>query len=161
MAARGGVLMVTFTWEPLVKLRADGLGNLAFLAWSEVESKKADYPLAINWERYQSMEDAETLRFLAARIDGQLVGYAAICVMPHLRSRDKVMATVADIYVLPECRKQGIGVSLMSEMETWLAKLGVHSVAIAEREEVPTGALYEKRGYSSNERIWVKQLGAA
>jgi GNAT superfamily N-acetyltransferase len=153
--------MVTFTWEPLVKLLADGLDRLAFLAWAEVEGEKGSFPFSINWQRYQAMEDAETLRFLAARKDGALVGYAAIVVMPHLRSRSVVMASVADIFVLPEARKQGIGVSLVEEMESWLEKIGVHCVTVAERDSIPTGKFYQRRGYTSNERLWVKQLRVA
>lgn len=153
--------MVTFTWEPLIKLMADGLDKLAFQAWCEVEDEKANYPFLINWQRYQSMEDAECLRFLAARQEGELVGYAAIIVSPHLRSRNVVMANVADIYVLPEARKQGIGASLVEEMERWMEKLGVHCVMVAERDSIPTGKFYQRRGYTSNERLWIKQLRAA
>lgn len=153
--------MVTFTWEPLATLRADGLDTLAFMAWSEVETEKADYPFEINWPRYQAMEDAETLRFLAARDNAKLVGYAAIVVMPHLRSRNVVMAHVADIYVVPEARRRGIGVALVDEMESWLSRIGVHHVMVAERDGIPTGKFYQRRGYTSNERFWVKKLEAA
>lgn len=152
--------MVAFTWEPICKLRADGLEELGRQAWLEVESEKEKFPFNMAWERYQAMEDSGSLRFLSARLDGQLVGYAAVVMLPHLRSKDVMMAQILDIFVQPDARKKGVGTLLVNALDDWMNRLGANCVMVAEREEMKTGKFWRRRGFKSNERIWAKNMGA-
>ena len=154
-------LMVEFNWEPMQVLRRDGLERLAQEAWLEVEGEKEKFPLDMAWSRYQSMEDSGSMRFLSARIDGVLVGYAAVVMLPHLRSQQVMMAQVLDIFVSKEARSKGVGLRLINMLEDWMKRLGAGCLVVSERDEVKTGKLFKRLGYKSNERIWAKSMGSA
>lgn len=151
-------MVAVFTWEYLDDLLDDGLSVLAYKAWEEVEEDKDGFPFDVNWFRYREMEATGNFRFFTARVDGELVGYAGVSILPDLRSRKVTHAVVLDIYVEPEQRHKGVGVKLLHSLEDWLGKLGVNCVTVGERNTVSTGRLYQRMGYKCSERAWTKAI---
>lgn len=153
-----------YRFEPLNYLLNNGLNELGLRSWAEVGNDKQLFKYNPDWARYQRMEDIETLRFMAVRDDADiLIGYASIIVGTNIHDRDVLCAVIQDIYLSPENRMgmKSAREFIVDNIEKALKGIGVKHLSIAERENDPrggVGAVYQRLGYGSNERIWTKEL---
>lgn len=111
---------LTFAWEPLAGLLDEGLAAMITgQHWSEVGVHKDQVPVAIDWTKYQKMEDDGLLYLMSARRGETLIGYASYFVMPHLHYCTTLHALNDAIFVVPGQR--GAGVRLIQAAERALA----------------------------------------
>lgn len=101
--------------------------------WSEVADSYPGSALKPDWDTYRLLEDSGALRIVTARVDGKLVGYAAVLVHTHPHRVDDRVGTVDSLFVLPEYRSFGTAAGLLEEAQKQLKEDGVASLAIAAR----------------------------
>lgn len=155
-----------FAWEKLGTLLADGVEEILFQNFEEIEIDQDRIPLAPDWDYYFSLERMGVYRIVSARTDGKLAGYASFFVRKHRRHMNTLFAISDEIYLLPEYRKGWTGVAFIRESERLLKELGVVKIEMGEKEHVKLGSsggtlgdLLEKLGYRHTESVFTKTLG--
>ena len=145
-------------FEPLSYLLLNGLSDLAYQAWQELDSSNAAY--APDWEAYQRMEVNNELRFVALRDDKNLIGYASIVLQGDIHQTGVLMATLYDIYVVP--KKRGYAALFVKYIERQLSSLGVRRMIAGEKINATiknqAGIFYQHLGFQPLEIHWSKTL---
>lgn len=101
--------------------------------------------------------DRDDGRFLVARADGILVGFAQAV----LGDEDDP-AYLARIYVAPERWGEGVGTDLLDRLERWLREAGADRLRLAVMADNEVGnAFYEERGYRVVDERETDLFGAA
>ena len=155
-----GVLMVApiCQFEPLSYLLLNGLSDLAYQAWYELDSSNAAYDP--DWEAYQRMEGNNELRFVSLRDAGNLIGYAAIVIQGDIHQAGVTMATLYDIYIIP--KKRGYAALFVKYIERQLSALGVRRMIAGEKLNATktnsAGKFYKHLGFAPLEIHWSKAI---
>lgn len=150
--------MIGIRFEPLSFLLMHGLVDLAFEAHQELEHEHKNYPYAPDWEGYQNSETGNSLRFIAMREDGKLIGYVSILVDKDLHHEGLILATFRDIFVTKI--KRGHAAKLVRFAEKQLSEIGVVRTLLGERiqaNNVPS-QFYKALGYEPQEIIHGKTI---
>lgn len=160
MAARCGGIVVVVQIEPLSYILLNGLVDLAFEAWQELESEHPNEPYNPDWERYQKMENADGLRFFSLRESGNLIGYASIKLDIDEHRNGLLTGSFNDIFITMP--KRGYAAFLVKYVEKTLSGMGVKRTQIAEKVNIralnSAGEFYERMGYKPQEVIYSKAL---
>ncbi len=91
--------------------------------------------------------EAGDLEVLAANLEGRMVGVLVLAFRPNV-SLGAPFASVEDLYVHPETRRQGVGKALLQAAGDRCRERGV-SYLEAQVEEDAAGALYVASGYEA------------
>ena len=149
---------MTCNFEPLSYLLLNGLSDLAYQCWSELDSSNAVY--APDWESYQRMETNNELRFVSLRDKDNLIGYAAIVLQGDIHQAGVTMATLYDIYITPA--KRGHAARFIKFIEKHLSALGVKRIIAGEKLNSTTknsaGVFYKHLGFYPLEVHWSKAI---
>lgn len=149
---------LTFEWEPLAGLLDEGLAAMITEQhWPEVGVHKDQVPVAIDWDKYQKMEDDGLLYLMSARRGADLIGYASYFVMPHMHYCTTLHALNDAIFVLPGHR--GAGVRLIMAAERALAQVAApnwiriiyHAKLHVEVERGTLARVFDRLGYKAFE----------
>jgi len=151
-------MVATCQFEPLAYMLLNGLSDMAFQAWEELDSGNAKY--APDWEAYQRMESNNELRFVSLRNGEKLLGYASIVIQGDIHQAGVRMATLYDIYITPS--KRGYAAFFVKYIEKQLSSLGVRRMIAGEKINATTqnsaAAFYKKLGFSPLELHWSKAI---
>ena len=100
-------------------------------------------------------EAAETgaVEVLAARAEGRVVGVAVLAYRLSI-SAAGLFASIEDLYVRPDARRQGIGQALLEAVKERCASRGVSYVE-AQVEDEGAAAFYSAIGYEPEPGVWV------
>jgi GNAT superfamily N-acetyltransferase len=100
-------------------------------------------------------EAAETgaVELLAARAEGRVVGVAVLAYRLSI-SAAGLFASIEDLYVRPDARRQGIGRALLEAVEDRCASRGVSYVE-AQVEDEEAAAFYSAFGYEEEPGVRV------
>lgn len=152
-------MTVSIEWERLASMRAAGMAEHTVAQWRESGTDHDHVPLAVDWDCYQKMEDTGSLKLLAARCDGALVGYAAYLIAPHLMYSRTLHIYCDSIYVTPEHR--GIAPRIIRAAEVGFRTLaGDRVVRLIYSTPALNGfpQVLECLGYPAAETVHVKLL---
>ena len=160
-----GGLSLSFQWEGLETLLADGLEDMIAADFSEVEVDQAAIPLDIDWNHYAAIEQAGTYRIVSARAGRRLVGYNSFFLNRHTRHQGTVFAINDVLYLMPQERRGGAGWRFLLETDRMLVEAGVSKVQYGIKEHVRLGAsqgtvgdLLTRMGYRHIETVYAKVL---
>lgn len=146
--------------EPLAYMLLNGLPDLAFEAWRELESEHPEHPYNPDWERYQRMENDDGLRFFSLREGENLIGYASIKLDTDEHRNGMITGSFNDIFITQ--RKRGYAAFLVKYVEKVLSGMGVKRTQIAEKVNIKSlnnaGKFYERLGYVPQEIVYSKVL---
>src|ERR1700678_2866284 len=109
------------TWEEVW----GELGPLLLQHWLEVARDRDKVPLDTDWEAYANLAKLGQLHILGIRHLGQLVGYAAAFVRPHLHYKSTLHGFTDVYWLMPIYRTWTNGVKLFAEFERSLTARGV------------------------------------
>lgn len=125
--------------------------------WSEI-AHFPDIPLEPDFETYFGAEYAGQYKVFTARVNGELVGYAAFFVRsnPHYKSSKQAVQDV--LYIAPEFRKQGLGLKLIDYCDQELKALGVQATYHHTKAKHDFGPLLAKLNYELVDLIYVRRL---
>lgn len=155
---------LAFGWEPLAVLLEDGLAAIVAKHWREVAVHPDTMPLAVDWDKYQDLEDKGILRVMSARRGDKLIGYSSFMVMPHLHYATTLHAANDAIYVDPS--ERGAGIRLIRESEKALAELAkpgwvrivYHTKYHVELERGTLARVFDRLGYPAFEACHDKMV---
>jgi len=149
--------MITYQQEFLLTVRPE-LGELIQLDWEEIEHQKAVRKLDVDWDLYETLEDAGTLRIFTVRDEGKLIGYYFAMFVPSLHNKGLVQASSDVIFLHKDYRKGRIGCKLFQFAEQCLKDDGAQVMYITTTKQNPIDALMNKLGYSEIETRFEKVL---
>lgn len=149
--------MLEMRWEPLNYLLKTGLAELGARSWDECGLDKDTFNYDPDFARYGRMEEANILKFLAVRDEGELVGYASVIITQNLHDRNVSVGIVQDVFIAPERRAGGTADKLMDTLESQLMSIKCQHLSIAARNPVALRWL-KRKGYNSHEWICTKPL---
>jgi GNAT superfamily N-acetyltransferase len=117
-----------------------------------------DIPLDPDFRCYEVGYQSGHLRFYTARLDGRLIGYVIMTVVPHHAHYRTTGWAIGDIVLIAkEHRRFGVGNALFEFMENDLANFDV--IQIGYKHTHPELAmLLQSRGYVAIETIMSKRL---
>lgn len=154
-----------FAWAKLDALLAEGLEDMAFADFEEVEVDRDKVPLAIDWQHYRHLEKLGTYRIIAAHADGVLAGYNAFFINRHTRAKDTLQAVNDVLYLAPEHRQGMNGARFLKESDQMLVEIGARKVQYGIKLGVRIGAragtvgdLLRHLGYNHIEQVYAKAL---
>jgi acyl carrier protein len=133
--------MMIYARDSIQNARASGLESMQRAHWREVAVDREAIPLAVDWARYEELERLGLFYALCMRdaLGGELVGYNAFFVTPHLHYMTTKFAVNDVVYVRPEHR--GIeGIRLLLRAEETLVNLGVRKIIYHSKDDVVFGA---------------------
>jgi GNAT superfamily N-acetyltransferase len=103
--------------------------------------------------RLRGAVEAGELEVLAARAEGRVVGVAVLAYRPSI-SAGRLFASVEDVYVEPDARRQGVGRALLEAVGERCVARGVSYVE-AQVEDEEAAAFYAAFGYEEEPGVRV------
>ena len=134
------------------------LKEFAPLHWAELGVTKDDVPVDVGWARYTELEQKGALHTMTVRDSGKLIGYHITFVTPHYHYDSTLHGMVDLYYVLPEYRKQKVGVQLFIEAEKSLRELGVVRIVTGTKVHLDNSKLFLALGYEHTDLQFVKVI---
>jgi GNAT superfamily N-acetyltransferase len=96
-------------------------------------------------ERLRQSVEAGDIEVLAARSKGQILGVAVLAYRPNIPA-GALFASIEDLYVRPEARRQGVGTALLTSANERCAARQISYVEVQVEDEV-AGSFYASLGY--------------
>jgi len=121
-------------------------------------SANQDIPLQPNIRMYNKLEKMGMFRAYVARIDGELVGYAAYIVNPNMHYQQSLQAVQDVLFLRKEYRKGFAGIRLIKYADEQLLSEGVQIVYHHVKVANDFGPVLERLGYRWIEKIYSKRL---
>ena len=151
--------MIECRFEPLSYMLLNGLVDLSYEAWCEMENEHAEVDYSPDWEAYQRNEDSNRLRFISLREGGNLIGYASIRIESDIHRAGITFASFLDIYIKKE--KRGYAAQFVRFIEKQLSGIGVVRVYATERvrSRKSPARFYEAMGFELQEQVYGKTIG--
>lgn len=151
--------MMKFQWEPLARLLNDGLEDIAYQDWLEIDVDHKAVPLDVDWEHYCSLEQAGVYRVIAARRNGRLVGYNAFFLNRHTRHRSTIYGQNDVLYLLPGQRRGPVGLRFLTESDRLLKAAGAVKIRYDVTEKSPAlGVILARLGYNREAAVYTRVL---
>ena len=117
-------------------------------------------PLDVDVERYGLLAATDILHLMALRVDGQLVGYWAGFIMPHLHYQSTRVCLTDVYYIVPTHRNAGLGRQFFQAIEAYLRTCGVQKAFVQSKVYADHSKLFESLGWTLTEYVHTKWLGA-
>lgn len=155
--------MLQCEWESLQSLLTDGLEDLLYEDYAEMENEAGGLPFDLDMDHFRDLERRGIYHVVSARQDGQLVGYNAFFLNHHAWSRRAIISVCDVLYLTPEHRRGLNGFRLLKTTDRLLAEKGVrrneYGVRLHKRigsRGGTVGDLLKILGYKCIEERWVK-----
>ena len=129
------------------------------LHYQELALDQDKVPLDPDYSRYQMLEDAGALLFVALRQRGALVGYYIGFMLPHMHYASCMTCSTDIFYVLPELRLKGGGGVLFNAVEAELKRRKVQRWIVAFKCHLDAGGFFEQLDFVPIERVYSKWIG--
>lgn len=127
--------------------------------WQELATDKELMVLAPASEVYEELDRSGTLFVLGLFRDGDMVGYSANIVHPHLHYSGLIVCQNDVIFVDPDYRNGGDGVRLLAATEREARKRGARLILMHAKPDTPFDALLRRlKGYRVQDVIHSRRL---
>ena len=154
--------------EPVSRLLADGLEDLTYQEWEEVELPQTGLPLAMDWKAILAAEKDGTFVGFGARHEGRLVGYNGFHVFRsyHFGS----VHALNEAFFVERPHRARLGPQMIRTAEAEFFRRGVPRIIYGskvpailngERPRDRVGELLRCMGYDHIESLHAKTLGRA
>lgn len=134
------------------------LKPFAPLHWAELAVTQDEVPLDLDWDKFCKLDADGTLHTVTVRDSGKLIGYHVTLVGTHLHYKSTIHGMVDLYFVLPEYRKQRVGLHLFKFAERALKTLGVVKIITGTKCHLPNDVLFEHLGYFNSDRTYCKTI---
>lgn len=122
--------------------------------WREIALNQADIPLDKDEESYRQLADNGALHVLTVRKHGELVGYIAGIIRPHLHYKSSLHCFTDVFWIRPDCRKGRIGIELFKRYRETLKARGVKKCFIASKCHLDMSVIFERLGWTRTEIVY-------
>lgn len=127
--------------------------------WQEVAVRKDIIPLAMDYGRYDALEDAGVLHLIICRNESaRVVGYFALIISQHLHYKDTLMAMSDFYYLIPEARSGTNAAQLFQFAEQSLKDRGVKVVSCTTKVHSDKSAFLKFIGWQHTENQFTKVI---
>lgn len=129
--------------------------------YEELCLNKDRVKLSPMWEKYAALEQAGCFVVFTARNDGELIGYSAFFIQPHLHYSSLVVASNDVLFIRPDQRgSTGLRLVKFSEQQIAAMKKDGGELKIVWRAKLNTAleSLLPKLGYATEEVSFGKIL---
>ena len=149
--------MLTITVET-VALMWDDMQSLLVEHWAEVAHDKDEIKLEPDRSRYEAMERDGKLLAIAAREDGQLIGYSVFFMTHHIHYKHSLLGINDVLFVTKEHRGTRAGLMLIRESEKQLKEFGVIKAVWHVKPSNDWSEVLIRGGYKTLETCYGKLL---
>jgi GNAT superfamily N-acetyltransferase len=149
----------SFEIEPWAKIAAEGQAIFAE-HFDELATHKDVMPMGLDHDFYADLEKRGYLLVIAARRNGELIGYYVGIVIahhPHNKAGGKV-ATTDMFYIAKAHRKGGAGAKLLLTAERELKRNGVVVATLSTKIHMESGKLLDALGWEKTDIVRKKVL---
>lgn len=122
--------------------------------WDEIALNQAEIPLDKDEAAYAALNEKGSIHILTVRKDGELVGYIAGIVSPHLHYKSSLHCFTDVFWIRPDCRKGRIGIELFKKYRSTLKARGVKKVFIASKCHLDMSLIFERLGWTRTEVVY-------
>jgi len=117
-----------------------------------------EFPLNPDWDAYKAMAQAGMLRTITCRNDGELIGYIAFFIQPHVHYKDCKTAYEDVYFIKKEYRKGRVGIKLFQYAEKVLKERGINRIIAHTKIHLDNSRLFEYLGYKHTDKLFTKIL---
>lgn len=135
----------------------DQIMILAKAHWQETEMYRHGQPFCPEFHRYDAYDKAGWLFQYTARVDGQLVGYATMYLVPSMHTQ-QLIATEDTWFLLPEFRKGRNAIRFYNYVQDDLFKRGAVEVIMTAKMTNAAGRILEYLGFKQVAKQYSKQI---
>lgn len=147
---------LVFAVEPIAQCWDEAV-VLARQHWFETQQHRHDQPFKPSFERYQQCEQYGGYVQFTARVDGRLVGYGGVYIVPSMHTQDTIC--VEDTWYLdPEHRKGWDAIRFFRFMENACRERGVKEVTLTAPSTTRAGTIHRFLGYKEVAKVYSKRL---
>lgn len=148
---------VTYAVEPWMEFKREAL-HLWARHFQEVAIDQAEVPLDIDYNTYDALDAQGMLHVIAARSEGEIVGYWLGIVKPHLHNASTLWAFTDVYYIAPEFRLGRTALRLFEFVENSLKARGVVKMTTATKTHLDMSRLFERMGWHRTEITYTKVI---
>lgn len=113
--------------ESLFDIRQE-MDVLTELHYEELTLNKDVVKLKPIWSEYRKMEENGQFYLMTARLSGELVGYSAFFLKPHIHYEDVMVASNDVLFLKKEHRTGTLGIKLIKYSEQKMKELGANKI---------------------------------
>lgn len=124
--------------------------------WEEIANNKNEIKLSVDYDGYIQLDKLGKLHLVTARDDGKLIGYTMNFVIRHFHYKDNLFGINDILFVSPEYRRGGVGMSLLKYNEQSLFAKGIEVFHLHMKTAHDFSALLQRLGYREIEKIYEK-----
>jgi len=117
-----------------------------------------EFPLNPDWDAYKNMANSGMLRTITCRNDGELIGYIAFFIQPHVHYKDCKTAYEDVYFIKKEYRKGRVGIKLFQYAEKVLKERGINRIIVHTKIHLDNSRLFEYLGYKHTDKLFTKIL---
>lgn len=125
--------------------------------WREIALDQETIEMAPAVEQYERLENSGQLLIVTMRVNGELVGYHASFIRPHLHYRYSLTAYTDVFFIHPDHRKGRNAWHLFKFVENELAARGVERMFASCKLSLDLLPLFDALGWTEVERGFVKK----
>lgn len=93
---------LSFAWEKIDHLLAEGLAEITEKHWKEIALDQADVPLDVDWRALRASEITGNYKVFVARRDDRLIGYLPFLFWYPQRYSSTLFIQDDTVFVIPE-----------------------------------------------------------
>jgi hypothetical protein len=143
--------------EPLFDIM-DEMEILMEEHYQEITLYKDKVKLDPDWIAYKTMEDKNQFFLFTARVDGELIGYSAFFLKPHIHYKDLLVASNDVLFLNKKYRSGLTGIKLIKYSEQKLKEIGANKVTWHVKYSNDFRPILYRMGYADEDSIVGKML---
>jgi hypothetical protein len=149
--------VITFSTESLDQVIGE-VNPLLELHYQELCMNKEVVKLDPIWPQYRAVEQAGKLAIYTVRDEGDLVGYAAFFVTPHMHYAGLMLATNDVLFLRADYRLGTTGTRFVKHCASQLKTRGAHKIAFHIKLSLDWSPILTRIGYAIEEITVAKLL---
>lgn len=119
---------------------------------------KGKYPLRVNAEVYQKLENCGLLHIMVARAEGKIVGYCSFVKCASLHYAGVINFDADAFYLKPAYRKGSAGYRLLKEAHKMCKEAGATHIVQRCKIHADLTKLFERMGFKKIEYTFLKEV---
>ena len=127
--------------------------------WDEIAHDKDKMPLDVDYASYAALEAIGALHIVTVRVDGELAGYHAAFIRPHLHYHATLCAWTDVYYVKPAFRQGYLPITLFRKTERFLRARGVQKLFAGCKVEADKTPLFRRLRWRKADTLFTKWIG--
>jgi hypothetical protein len=126
--------------------------------YQEITLYKDKVKLNPDWSSYKKLEENNQFFLFTARVDGELVGYSAFFLKPHIHYKDMLVGSNDVLFLKKEHRSGLTGIKLLRYSEQKMKEFGANKITWHVKYSNDFRPILHRMGYADEDVIVGKML---